>query len=93
MTDYANEEWLSIQVIDDEEEAELIEGFLRSQDIPCQLDSRYSHEFPTHVGQLAEIELKVPASRAEEARKLLEGRELTGAKQAPEAAEAAEPES
>jgi len=93
MTDYANEEWLSIKVIDDEEEAELIEGFLRSQDIPCQLDSRFSHEFPTHVGQLSEIELKVPASRADEARELLEGRDLTGSKPAPEATEAAESES
>ncbi len=91
MTDQASEEWLSIQVIDDEEEAELIEGFLRSQDIPCQLNSRYSHEFPTHVGHLSEIELKVPASRVDEARELLEGRDLTGSEQESKATEAAEP--
>ncbi len=89
MTDYANEEWLSIKVIDDEEEAELIEGFLQSRDIPCQLDSRYSHEFPTHMGHLAEIEVKVPESVAQEARALLESRE----EQEPGAAEAADGES
>jgi hypothetical protein len=84
MTDYANEEWLSIKVIDDEEEAELIEGFLKSQDIPCELDSRYSHEFPTHMGRLSEIELKVPESRAREARELLESREEAAAAEASE---------
>ncbi|MGD2115609.1 MAG: DUF2007 domain-containing protein [Acidobacteriota bacterium] len=85
MTDYANEEWLSIRMIDDEEEAELIEGFLKSRDIPCQLESRYSHEFPTHMGRLAEIELKVPESRAQEARELLERREGAAAADASEA--------
>lgn len=78
MTDYANEEWLSILVIEDEHQAELIEGFLKSRNIPCQIESRYSHEFPTHMGQLGQIELKVPESRAEEARALLESREAPG---------------
>lgn len=75
MTDYANEEWLSILVVEDEEHAELIQGFLGSEGIPCQIESRYSHEFPTHVGQLSEIEVRVPASRADEARRLVEARE------------------
>lgn len=74
-TEYADEEWLSIQVVEGEEEAELIQGFLESEGFPCQLESRYSHEFPTHVGGLAEIDVRVPASRAEEARRLLASRE------------------
>lgn len=77
MTDYANEEWLSILVVEDEEEAELIQGYLNSEGIPCQIESKYSHEFPTHVGRLAEIEVRVPASRADEARRLVEAREAT----------------
>ncbi len=75
MTDDANQEWISIKLVEDEEEAELIEGFLRSQGIPCQLDSRYSHEFPSHVGQLGEIEVKVPPDQADEARALLDSRD------------------
>ena len=72
---YADEEWLSIQVVEDEEQAELIEGFLESEGIPCELDKRYSHEFPTHLGRLGEIDVRVPASRAEAARRALAARE------------------
>lgn len=72
---FADEEWLSIQVVEDEEQAELIEGFLENEGIPCELDRRYSHEFPTHVGSLAEIEVRVPAGLAERARRLLAARE------------------
>lgn len=77
MTDYADEEWLSIVVVEDEEQAELIQGFLDSEGIPCQIESRYSHEFPAHVGQLGEIDIRVPASRADEARRMVEMREGT----------------
>jgi len=79
MTDDANQDWISIKLVEDEEEAELIEGFLRSQDVPCALDSRYSHEFPSHVGSLGEIEIMVPPDRAEEAKALLESSEAPGA--------------
>lgn len=74
-TDYASEEWLSVQVIEGEEEAELIQGFLENEGIPCQIESKYSHEFPTHVGHLAQVDVRVPASRAEEARRALARRE------------------
>jgi hypothetical protein len=72
---YADEEWLSIQVVEDEEQAALIDGFLENEGIPCELEKRYSHEFPTHLGSLGEIDVRVPASRAEEARRLLVARE------------------
>lgn len=76
MTDQTNnEEWLSIIMVENEEHAELIEGFLRSEGIPAQLESKYSHEFPAHVGQLGQVEVMVPASRAEEAKRLVEERE------------------
>lgn len=76
MTDDANQEWISIRVVEDEEEAELIEGFLRNQGVPCQVDSRYSHEFPSHVGGLGEVEVMVPPDRAEEAKALLDSRDV-----------------
>lgn len=75
MTDYASEEWLSIRVLDDEQQAELVEGYLQSEGIPCRIESRYSHEFPTHMGRLGEVEILVPAGRAEEARRTLAARE------------------
>ena len=89
-TDYANEEWLTVLVIEDEGQAEVIEGFLRSEGLPCQVESKYSHEFPTHVGHLAQIELKVPESRAAEAKRLIETRETAaGEETVEEAAESA----
>lgn len=74
MVDYADEEWLSVLVVEDEEEAQLIRGYLDSEGVPCQVESKYSHEFPTHMGRLGEIEVLVPASRSEEAKRLLEAR-------------------
>lgn len=74
-TDYASEDWLSVLVIEGEEEAELIQGFLENEGIPCRLESRFSHEFPARVGQLGEVDIRVPASRSEEARRVLERRE------------------
>lgn len=75
MTDYADEEWLSIIMVEDEKHAEVIEGFLRSEGIPAQIESKFSHEFPAHVGNLGEVEVRVPASRADEAKRLVESRE------------------
>jgi hypothetical protein len=75
MADYAEEEWLSVLVVEDEEEARLIQGYLDSEGVPCQVESKYSHEFPTHMGALGEIEVRVPASRSEEAKRLLAARE------------------
>ncbi len=75
MSDYDNEEWVAVKVVEDEEEADLIRGYLRNEDIPCNLESQYSHEFPAHVGQLGVVEVQVPASLAERARRLLERRE------------------
>jgi Putative prokaryotic signal transducing protein len=75
MSEEADQEWLSIIVVENEEHAELIEGFLRSEGIPAQLDSKYSHEFPAHVGSLGQVEVLVPADRADEAKRLVDERE------------------
>ncbi len=75
MSDYDDEEWVAVKVVEDEEEADLIAGYLRNEDVPCRLESQYSHEFPTHVGQLGVVEVQVPASVADRARLLLERRE------------------
>ena len=75
MSDEANQEWVSVIMVENEEHAELIEGFLRSEGIPAQLDSNYSHEFPTHVGNLGEVAVRVPAEHGEKARRLVEERE------------------
>ncbi len=75
MSDYEDEEWVAVKTVEDEEEADLIKGYLRNEDIPCSLESQYSHEFPAHVGQLGVVEVQVPASLADRARRLLERRE------------------
>jgi hypothetical protein len=75
MSDYDDEEWVAVKTVEDEEEGDLIVGYLRNEDIPSSLESQYSHEFPAHVGQLGVVEVQVPASLADRARRLLELRE------------------
>lgn len=64
-------EWAVVETVSTVEEAELIAGFLRNEEIPCRVDSHHSNEFPFTVGELGEIEIEVPADREDEARGLL----------------------
>jgi phosphoenolpyruvate carboxylase len=68
-------EWLSVKVVEDEVEAELIEGFLQSEGFEAQLDNEYSHTYPTHMGKLGRVAVMVPADQAEEAKRVLLARE------------------
>lgn len=68
-------EWLSVKVVEDEVEAELIEGFLQSEGFDAQLDNEYSHTYPTHMGKLGRVAVMVPADQAEEAKRVLTARE------------------
>lgn len=72
------DEWAIVQVLESEEEAELMAGFLRGQGIDCQVESSHSTEFPVTVGSLAVVRLEVPVGQLEEARRLLAERDGAG---------------
>jgi hypothetical protein len=69
------EEWEIIKIVGTEEEATIVVGFLQSSGIESEAESLRASEFPADIGDLATINIRVPAERAEEARALLNQRE------------------
>jgi len=69
------EDWEIVKIVGTEEEATVVTGFLQSSGIEAVAESLYSSEFPTDFGDLANVNIRVPAERAEEARALLNQRE------------------
>lgn len=69
------EDWVIVKVVGSEEEATVVLGFLENCGIDAEVESLYSSEFPTEVGDLSEVRIRVPADRAEEAMALLNSRE------------------
>jgi hypothetical protein len=73
------EDWEIVTVVESEEEAQLVAGYLQSRGVDCQVDSSHSSEFPATVGALGVVRLEVPVAQADEARRLLGDRERDGA--------------
>jgi hypothetical protein len=69
------EEWEIVKIVGTEEEATIVVGFLQSSGIESEVESLRASEFPTDIGDLANVNIRVPAERAEEARALLNQRE------------------
>ena len=69
------EEWEIVKIVGTEEEATVVVGFLNNCDIPAEIESLHSSEFPAEVGDLADVRIRVPGERADEARALLNERE------------------
>ena len=69
------EEWEIVKIVSTEEEATVVVGFLRSSGIDSEPESLRSSELPTDVGDLANVNIRVPPEQAEEARALLNQRE------------------
>ena len=69
------EEWEIVKIVGTEEEAAVVVGFLQSSGIDAEPESLHASEFPTDIGELANINIRVPPDRAEEARALLNQRE------------------
>ena len=64
-------EWEIAEVVESNEEAVLVAGFLESNGIPAQVESLHVEELPVNLGALGEVRVRVPAGRLEEARALL----------------------
>jgi hypothetical protein len=69
------EDWMIVKVVGSEEEATVVLGFLENSGIPAEVESLHSSEFPTEVGDLSNVRIRVPADRADEASALLNSRE------------------
>jgi hypothetical protein len=69
------EEWEIVKIVGTEEEATVVVGFLRSSGIDAEAESLHASEFPTDLGDLANVNIRVPPDRAEEAKALLNQRE------------------
>lgn len=66
------EDWAVVRIVGTDEEAELIAGFLRSRDVPTEVESLLFHQEPVTFGRLGEVRIRVPADREEEAHRLLD---------------------
>lgn len=69
------EEWEIVKIVGTEEEATVVVGFLQSSGIDAEAESLHASEFPTEVGDLANVNIRVPAEQAEAAKALLNQRE------------------
>src|SRR5258705_282966 len=69
------EEWEIIKIVGTEEEATVVVGFLQSSGIEAEAESLRPSEFPADIGELGNINIRVPARQAGEARALLNRRE------------------
>jgi hypothetical protein len=68
-------EWEIVKIVSTEEEASVVVGFLRSSGIDAEAESLHASEFPADVGELANVNIRVPPESAGEARALLNQRE------------------
>jgi hypothetical protein len=73
------ESWEVAAVVEGEAEAELACGYLDAAGIPCMLEPSHSTEFPTTVGALGAVRLRVPGDRVAEAQRLLAEQQTGGA--------------
>jgi hypothetical protein len=85
-------EWGTAKVVETNEEAVLIVGFLQSCDIPAEVESLHASELPVDVGALGEVRVRVPKDRLEEALAALDLQEkATSLPEAPDAGDAGDP--
>lgn len=66
-----SEAWDVVKIVGTDEEATLIAGFLESREVPVEVESLLFHQEPVTFGHLGEVRIRVPAERADEARRLL----------------------
>ena len=66
-----DEDWVEVASAGQDEEAELIAGFLESEGIPCEVEGPAMTPFPEDLGAFGATRVMVPPDRAEEARAVL----------------------
>lgn len=67
----ADQSLQTVKIVNSEEDAALVVGFLRANGCDAGVESLHASEFPAEVGQLSEVRIQVPAEQAAEALRLL----------------------
>jgi hypothetical protein len=78
-------EWAIVRVVESNEEAILVAGFLDSNGIPAEVESLHVEELPVNLGGLGEVRVRVPADRLAEAQALLDASDAGSASEAGDA--------
>jgi hypothetical protein len=81
--------WEVVREVGTEEEATLIVGFLRANDVPAQMESVRFNEGPVNFGDMAEVRVRVPEEHHRQALALLADTEVDDLPAEAEAAERA----
>jgi hypothetical protein len=68
-------EWQVAKVVESNEEATFVVGFLNSSGIPAEAESLHVEELPVNLGGLGEVRVRVPADRLAEAQAALDLRD------------------
>lgn len=63
-------EWVLLRVVNDEAEAHLLVGLLRTQGVTCRMQSMRVSQYPLTVDGLGEIRIFVPQEEVVEARRV-----------------------
>jgi hypothetical protein len=84
--EHSAEEWGTAKVVESNEEAILIAGFLGSNGIRAEVESLHVDELPLTVGGLGEVRVRVPAGQMEEALALLARQDAEEASEEPASA-------
>lgn len=91
-----DESWEIVSTVGTDEEANILAGYLRANEVPAQVESLRFHQEPVNFGSLGEVRVRVPMEYREQALRLLSDREVadlsTEAEVAERATEAAGPE-
>jgi hypothetical protein len=85
-----DEEWVEVASVGQDDEAELIAGFLDAQGIPSEVEGPSMSPFPEDIGGFGASRVMVPPDRAEEAKAALARREKEFAAQGDEEEDSAE---
>ncbi len=64
-------EWVLLRVVNDEAEAHLLVGLLRTQGVTCRMQSMRVSQYPLTVDGLGEIRIFVPQEEVVEARRVV----------------------
>lgn len=68
--------WETVRNVGTEEEATIIVGYLRANDIPAQMESVRFNQEPVNFGDMSDVRVRVPDEYRQEALKLLSDREV-----------------
>jgi hypothetical protein len=91
-----DESWEVVSTVGTDEEANILAGYLRANEVSAQVESLRFHQEPVNFGSLGEVRVRVPMAQREEALRLLSDREVADlsveAEVAEQATEAGGPE-